>query len=199
MAFDEAAYVAQLKLLKPPGPAWSGDDDAGLGDLFTGWAQEMARLNARIDALYEEADPRTTAEMIGDWEESLGLPDPCTASVTTLSGRQVIAWRKMSFQAGQTPAFYVALAASVGMQIEIHEFDPAVDGYDAELTPLITDGRWRFVWRVHVLTETDFTVLRAGSGRAGDYLREGGSIDLECMIRAAAPAHTTVIFTYAEA
>lgn len=196
MAFDEAAYVNQLKLLMPPGAAWSTDDDAGLGDLFTGWAQEMARLNARIDALYEEADPRTTVEMIGDWEASLGLPDPCTAAVTTLSGRQVIAWRKIAFQAGQTPAFYVALAASVGMEIEIHEFDPDVDDFDGSLTALIAGGRFRFVWRVDVLTATDFTVFRAGS-RAGDHLREGGAIDLECMIRAAAPAHTHVIFTYA--
>jgi uncharacterized protein YmfQ (DUF2313 family) len=189
-------HLDHLLALLPTGAAWPRERESGLGDLFTGWAAELARLDQRIAQLHEEADPRTTVEMIGDWEDALGLPDPCTAAATTLSARQIIAWRKLAWQAGQTPAFYIALAATVGMEIEIHEFDPDVDDHDAALTSMITSGRWRFVWRVHVLTATDYTVFRAGS-RAGDYLRDGGAIDLECMIRAAAPAHTHVIFTYA--
>lgn len=189
-------HLEHLLALLPTGAAWPRDRESGLGDLFTGWAAELARLDQRIAHLHEEADPRTTVELIDEWEGVLGLPDPCTAAATTLSARQVIAWRKLAWQAGQTPAFYIALAATVGMEIEIHEFDADVDDHDAALTSLITGGRWRFVWRVHVLTATDYTVFRAGS-RAGDHLREGGAIDLECMIRAAAPAHTHVIFTYA--
>lgn len=198
MAFDADAYTAQLQALLPQGAAWPRERDATLTRLLQGWAEEFARLDARVDLLFEEADPRTTAELMDDWERVLGLPDPCTAASTNLAARQLIAWRKLAFQAGQTPAFYIALAASVGVEVEIHEFDPDVDEHDGSLTPLITDGRWRFVWRVHVLTATDYTVFRAGIGVAGDLLVEGGSIDLECMIRAAAPAHTHVIFTYAE-
>ncbi len=191
-------YAAQLLALLPTGAAWSKDHEAGLGDLFTGMSGEMARLDSRAQALFDEADPRTAFEMIADWERVLGLPDPCTAAATTLSARQVIAWRKLAFQAGQTPAFYVALAASLGIDIEVHEFDPAVDVYDGSLTALIAGGRYRFVWRVHVLTQTDYTVFRAGQSSAGDLLAEGGSLDIECVINAAKPAHTHVIFTYAE-
>lgn len=197
MARDTAAYVDQLMALSPTGPAWSRDRDGGLGDLFTGWAGEMARLDARVGDLVEEADPRTAFDMIEDWERVLGLPDPCTAAAMTISARQVIAWRKLAFQAGQTRAFYIGLAEILGFDIEIHEFDPAVDSYDGALTALITDEKWRFVWRVHVLTETDFTLFRAGISRAGDRLAEGAAIDLECVISAVRPAHTRVIFTYA--
>ncbi|MBI1407287.1 MAG: DUF2313 domain-containing protein [Caulobacter sp.] len=196
MARDTDAYAAQLMGLLPTGPAWSRDRDVGLGDLLTGMAAELARFEARTDDLIEEADPRTAFEMMEDWERVLGLPDPCTVAATSLSARRVAAWRKLAFQAGQTRAFYIALAASLGFEIEIHEFDPDVDAHDAALTPLVGGGRWRFVWRVHVLTSTDYSVFRAGAGVAGDPLAEGGALDLECIIRSARPAHTRVIFTY---
>lgn len=192
-------YAGQLLALLPTGPAWPRDREASFGELFTGMAQEMARLDARIDALLEEADPRTAFEMITDWEHLLGLPDPCTAAATTLSARQVLAWRKLAYQAGQTKAFYIALAASLGIEIEIHEFDPDVDDHDPSLTPFIAGGKYRYVWRVHVLTQTDYTVFRAGAGSAGDPLVEGDSLDIECVITNAKPAHTHVIFTYEEA
>lgn len=198
MARDVAAYIDLLFAHQPTGPAWSRDPDTGFGPLYAGMAQEFVRFDQRVDQLFLEADPRTAAEMIGDWERVLGLPDPCSAAATSLSAREVLAWRKLAFQAGQTKAFYIALAATLGFTVEIHEFDPAVDAYDGALTALITDGRWRFVWRVDVLDIVDFSVFRAGTGRAGDYLREGGAIDLECVIKAARPAHTRVIFTYPE-
>lgn len=197
MAYDAADYTAQLQALLPTGLAWPREPDAVMTALLAGLAEEFARLDSRIGDLFDEADPRSTLELIDEWERVLGLPDPCTASATTLAARQLIAWRKLAYQAGQTPAFYVALAASVGMEIEIHEFDPDVDDWDPTLTALITDGKWRFVWRVHVLTATDFTLFRVGTSAVGDRLVEGGAIDLECMIQAARPAHTRVIFSYA--
>ncbi|NBB17562.1 DUF2313 domain-containing protein [Caulobacter sp. SLTY] len=198
MPRDANAFAAAFEALLPQGLAWARNHPLGLGDLFTGMAQEFARLDQRVEDLFEEADPRTTYELIDEWESQLGLPDPCTAAAVTLNARQVVAWRKLAIQAGQTPAFYVALAASLGFDIEIHEFDPAVDVYDGALTALIAGGKYRYVWRVHVLTETDFSVFRTGESDAGDLLSEGGGLDVECVINAAKPSHTHVIFTYEE-
>lgn len=197
MAYDAPAYTEQLQALLPSGQAWPREESATLTQLLAAMAEEFSRLDERVVELFDEADPRSTSELIADWERVLGLPDPCTVSATTLAARQLIAWRKLAFQAGQTPAFYVALAASISMEIEIHEFDPDVDDFDGSLTALITGGKWRFVWRVHVLSATDFTLFRVGTSAVGERLVDGGAIDLECMIRAAAPAHTRVIFTYA--
>lgn len=132
--------------------------------------------------------------MLADWERALGLPDDCTDLATTINARQAACWAKLAARAGQTPAFYVALAASLGFTVVIHEFDPDVDDYDSG--PDISDGRWRYVWRVEVLDQVDFSVFRAGSSSAGDLLVQGGAADLECVIRKAAPAHTHVVFTY---
>jgi uncharacterized protein YmfQ (DUF2313 family) len=191
-------HRSALQALLPTGAAWPREDGANLTKLLDGWAEEFARLDARVDALLLESDPRTTAELLGQWEGVLGLPDPCTAAATTIAGRQLAAWRKLAFQAGQTRAFYIQLAASLGYEIQIVEFDPDVDEYDASLTPLITGGKWRFVWRVHVLTATDYRLFRVGRARVGDLLADGGSISLECIIAHAKPAHTHVVFSYEE-
>ena len=53
-------YQTLLQQLLPYGPAWTDDPDAGITRLFTGLAQELARLDTRAWQLIEEADPRTT-------------------------------------------------------------------------------------------------------------------------------------------
>ena len=189
-------YAQQLRALLPTGAAWPQEPDAVLSQLLAGEAEELARLDARSHRLLDETDPRTAYELLGDWERVLGLPDPCTAAATTLSARRLACWRKLAYQAGQTPAFFIALAASIGFDIEIHEFDPDVDAYDSSLAAEVAAGRWRYIWRVHVLNAGTFNYMVAGDP-AGTALLEGeASLDLECIISAARPAHTHVIFTY---
>ncbi len=194
-----ADHLSHLQALLPQGAAWPRDPDAMLTKLLAGLAPELARFDQRCAQLLDEVDVRTSAELLADWEAVLGLPDRCAAATsTTLAGRRISAARKLAYQAGHRPVFYVALAAALGFAVEIHEHDPDVDDYDSSLTPLITGGRWRFVFRVHVLTATDFRRFRVGSSRVGDPLVEGGTHELECVIRAAKQAHTHVIFTYEE-
>ncbi|WP_052507993.1 YmfQ family protein [Sphingomonas hengshuiensis] len=199
MTYTAAQYRDQLVSLLPPGAAWGGGAvSPTLGALLEGWSAEFERLDLRVEQLGEEVDPRTAYELLGDWERNLGLPDPCTAAATTISGRQSAALRKLALQAGQTPAFYTELAASIGFEVVIHEFDPDVDAYDASLTALIGGGAWRYVWRVEVLNAGDFTYARIGDA-VGTRLVEGdAALDLECLLHAAKPAHTVVIFSYPE-
>jgi uncharacterized protein YmfQ (DUF2313 family) len=199
MTPSAADHLVQLQALLPQGPAWPREPDAMLTKLLAGFAPELARFDARSAELLEEIDVRTSAELLADWEAVLGLPDRCAAATSTsLDGRRISALRKLAYQAGHTPAFYRSLAAALGYDVEIHEFDPAVDTYDGSLTPLITGGRWRFVWRMHVLTPVSFRLFRVGHSRVGDSLREGGAHELECVITAAKQSHTHVIFTYEE-
>lgn len=198
VAASADAYRAQLQALLPSGPAWPRDQDAVLSRLLDGWAREFARLDTRMHQLLDEALPSTAYELLGAWETVLGLPDPCTAAATSLEARRQAAARKLALQAGQTPAFYIALAASIGFTIEIHEFDPDVDDYDVSLAAEVAAGRWRYIWRVHVLDAGVFNLFRAGH-RAGERLADGdAALDLECIIAAARPAHTHVIFSYPE-
>ena len=191
---SQSEYTRQLQALLPPGRAWPREPTAQLTPLLGAWADEMARLDARALQLLEEADPRTALELLGDWERVLGLPDECTAAATTIPARQIAAYQKLAALGGQTPAFYVALAASIGYTVEILEFDPGVDAGDFDTS----GGRWRYVFTVHVLDIVDYSVFRAGRSGAGDRLIEGGALDLECVINRVKPAHTLALFTYPE-
>ncbi|NBB51512.1 DUF2313 domain-containing protein [Rhizobium sp. CRIBSB] len=191
------AYTHQLQALLPGGPIWTRDPAARLTAVLAALAAEFARLDQRAEQLTVELDPRTTYEMLTDWERVLGLPDGCTPVTGTISERRAAVIQKLTSLGGQTPAFFVALAAALGFEVVIHEFDPDVDDYSPGLD--ITGGKWRHAWRMEVLTQTDFTSFRAGVSAAGDRLVEGGALDLECVIRRAKPAHSQVLFTYPEA
>ncbi|MDF7777859.1 DUF2313 domain-containing protein [Sphingomonas sp. AOB5] len=195
---DARSYLGQMQALLPTGAAWPRERTSWLARLLRGMAEEPARLDARMAQLEDEADPRTAFELLPDWERVLGLPDPCTPAETTIAARQAACWRKLAFQAGQTPAFYIEMAATLGFDIEIHEFDPDVDDFDGALTALITDGRWRYVWRVHVLNAGTFSVFRMGDLFGGRFVEGDAALVLECVFRGAKPAHTHVIFSYPE-
>jgi uncharacterized protein YmfQ (DUF2313 family) len=198
MAYTALHYTGQLQALLPTGAAWPRDPRAVMTQLLAAMAEEFARIDLRADQLVGEFDPRTAYELLGEWETALGLPDPCSAAVTSIAARQLNCWRKLAFVGGQTKAFYIALAAAIGFEIEIHEFDPDVDDWDPSLTPLITDERWRFVWRVHVLNAGDFSYFRFGDPFGGRFREGDEAISLECVLTAAKPAHTHVIFSYPE-
>lgn len=194
---DTDDYTRQLQQLLPHGPAWTRDPDAVLTRLLAALAAEFARLDARAHLLLDEVHLPTTWELLSDWERVMGLPDACTPVTGSIAERRAALIQKLATAGGQTPAFYVALAGNLGFEIEIIEQDPDVDAYAPFLD--ISGGRWRLVWRVNVLTETDYSAFRVGVSRVGERLVEGGALDLECVIRRAAPAHTQVIFSYPEA
>lgn len=189
-------YRAQLQALLPTGAAWTREEGSVLTALLDAQAQELARLDLRAHQLLDETDPRTAFSLLDQWEGVLGLPDPCTASADTLSLRRLSAWRKLAYQSGQTRDFYIALAAAIGFDIEIHEFDPEVDAYDASLAAEVAAGRWRYIWRVHVINAGTFNYFVAGDVAGTALLAGEAALDIECIITAARPAHTHVVFSY---
>ena len=192
MAHTAAHYLDDLKALLPPGIAWprdGGTQDDVLGAL----AEELARVDARAADLLEEADPRTTAELLPDWERAFGLPDPCVDLPDTYGERIVALVEKMSRIGGQSPTYFIALAARLGFTVTITEFDPFTVEDTVEDT--ITGQDWQFAWQVNAPPETvtAFTV----DGYVTEPLADWGNVRLECAIARLKPAHTTVLFAYA--
>jgi len=212
--FDAAAYRDQLQQLLPPGPAWPRDEDAGLTLLLDAIAQEFGRLDARAERLHDEADPRTTLELLTDWERIVGLPDACAGSIAiTVPERRSAIVQKLTSRGGQSIAYLTSLAASLGYAIAVEEFQPSRAGNARSGDRCQGIEDWAFAFRLDVLppgsTPADplnsptlvdlvvnITYARAGTARAGDRVRSFGSSAIECVIRRAKPAHTAVIFAY---
>lgn len=70
--YSRADYHQMLMDLLPRGRAWPRDGEDA--DLMAGWAAEFARVEQRGWDLLDEVDPRTTKELMPDWEHFFELP-----------------------------------------------------------------------------------------------------------------------------
>lgn len=195
-----AAYAEQMRALLPQGAAWDFAPDGPMAALIAALAEEFGRIDLRGLDLIEEMDPRTTLELLPDWERVAELPDTCTGAPDTAAERQAALHQKLTRVGAQNRAAYVEMAARVGYAIRIEEHRTMRAGF--RCGDRCNGLTWSHVWTVYIrpfdgyLEETSFlAVFRAGS-RAGDRLRGWGALDLECLIRRAAPAHTQVLFAY---
>lgn len=195
MGMTATDYLRQLQVLLPPGPAWPRSDDALLTRLLAALAAELARVDGRAQRLVEEADPRTVAELFVDWERVAGLPDACAQAFggeQTLAQRRAALVGRLTTLGGQSPAYFIGLAAALGYAITITEFRVHTVNDDVEY-PLI-DESWTFAWQVNAAlsTLTEITV----ESTVEDPIAAWGNSLLECVINRLKPAHTTVLFSY---
>ncbi|GAB7527903.1 DUF2313 domain-containing protein [Pseudomonas sp. 3A(2025)] len=192
-----ADYLEQLKMLLPPGQAFPRDAGTTLHNLLDGMSIELARVDGRGEALPLEANPASTNELLSDWERVAGLPDKCSGELEeTLQGRKNALLAKLSSTGGQSAAYFIELARTLGYVVTIEEFRPFRAGRSCAGDAL-TNGPWRFTWRVHA-PQTSIISFRAGISGAGERLRIWGNDTLECKINQLKPAHTFALFAYGD-
>jgi uncharacterized protein YmfQ (DUF2313 family) len=195
MARTAADYREHLKALLPPGKAFPREDGTELHKLLDGMAQELARIDARGERLIVDANPLGAVELLSDWERVTGLPDKCAGTLeTTQQGRRNAVVSKLSSTGGQSPAYFIAVAAALGYAVTIEEFRPFRAGMSRAGDPL-TNGGWVHTWRVRAPSVT-IIPFRAGQSAAGEALRTWGNDTLECKINQLKPAHTIAQFAF---
>lgn len=191
-----ASYLHSLQALLPQGQAWTREPGADLTKVLDIIAAELAKVDGRIQKLHSEADPRTTIEMLTDWETTAGLPDTCTPAALTYQERIAALVDKITRLGGQSPAFYIGIAERLGYEVEIEEFEPFICGH-SECGDVLNGGdNIRFQWSVRVLGPR-LTEFYCGVSECGDALGEfDQAADLECILRLLKPAHTNLILSY---
>lgn len=195
MARTAADYREHLKALLPPGQAFPREPGTDMEKLLAGMAQELARIDSRGEALISEANPQTTAEMLTDWERVAGLPDKCSGSLEeTLQGRRQALLAKLASTGGQSPQYFIDLAAALGYIVTITEFRPFRAGM-SQAGDALTNGAWVYTWQVNAPAVSAIP-FRAGQSNAGEPLRAWGNDALECKINQLKPAHTIALFAY---
>lgn len=196
MARDADQVLAGMLALLPPGWAVPHAPDSNLARLLRPFAARLAAVEASADALRAEVDPRVADALLPDYERVLG-PDPCDpAGPTTLSERRRVAHQRWTQRGDPSRAFFVALAASRGVEISIEEGVPSEAGAMQAGDELVPTQE-RFVWGVRLLTERVIEP-EAGALEAGMPLGEIVEVGVECPIRRFAPAHTLPVFIYEE-
>lgn len=191
-------YRQLLASLLPPGLIWPRDAESVLGRLLMALAEELARIDARAEDLINESDPRTTFELLSEWEVAYGLPDKCSGLSASLAERRAAVHSKLTKTGGQTPAFFVELALGLGSVITIEEFEPFTCGAGSRAGRSLGSMDVRYWWRVHGLDTPAVFLFHAGAWTAGNSIAALGTRDVECVLRELKPAQSELFFKYGE-
>lgn len=193
MALSAESYLQTLQALLLRGKAWTRESGSRMTQLLTAIAQEFARVDLRTDDMLDEADLRTTSELLTDWERAAGLPDPCAAEQDTVELRRQVLIYKLTNVGGQSKQFYIDVAARLGYTVTITEFKKHTVA--SRVNDPINGVDWVFTWRINA---PQATVRRAKvTSRVNEPLASWGNQILECNITRLKPAHTHVQFAYA--
>lgn len=193
MAIDRERYYQLLVNLLPIGRLWDTRNQPVFRSLIESIANELCRVDERVDAMLRESDPRLTTELIDDWERLVGLPDECTPIDFSLSGRRAQVAQKYTNVGGLSADFYEKLGLQLGQKIAVKDFFPFRAGRSQA---------------GDALTNNFETSFKAGD-KVGSQLRTYGwrfyinaclekeSVVIECTLKKLKPAHVGIIFTYA--
>lgn len=159
-----------------------------------GNALDAAQLAA--DSLVREADPSATYQLLADWERVLGLPDDCVETLSlTINQRLVAVKTKFTSQGGQSRAFFIGLAASLGIPgATIDEFKPA--SCNSNCNAQLWSQADRFAWRLNLSGAQRIKGANCNSNCNAQLQSWAYSAMLECIVNKFKPAHTTAIFNY---
>ncbi|MGU3417641.1 putative phage tail protein [Methylobacterium sp. D54C] len=122
------SLLPQILPLCPRGPAW-GTDETGDGKgaapvqrrvwrAFAAWAASHLGLDWTAAT---QTFPSAVTYTLPDWEKELGLPGPCTSGQGGIPVRQTAVRAKFSSVGGQSPAYFICLAKSLGYAVTIEE------------------------------------------------------------------------------
>lgn len=193
MGLSADAYARMLKALLPRGALWRLESDSIISKVLLAISDELARVDVRGDDLIREINAPTTLELLPDFENMLGLPDPCLGEDPSTAQRIASVVAKLTATGGQTAAYYISVAAALGFAITIDEF--RAHDVDDDVDYPLYDAAWNFAWQVNSALNTivELTV----EDTVDDPLATFGNDQLECVLEEIKPAHTEIIFVYA--
>lgn len=191
-----AEYAAALLALLPRGRVWPREAGTVQAQTAAAMVPAWVRSEARARALLADAFPASAQELLPDWEASLGLPDPCAGVQPTMELRRLAVHSRLTARGGQSVSYFVEVAAALGYAVTVEEFLPFRFGQPFG-RPL-AGSAWAHAWRVRVAGST-VRPFRFGVSKMGEPFATWGGKELECALRAAAPAHAILIFAYEDA
>ncbi|UPG89260.1 DUF2313 domain-containing protein [Luteibacter aegosomaticola] len=187
-------FTAALSGLLPRGRVWPRDPDAVVMKTVACLSPTYERSSLAATNLLVTAFPATATDLIPEWQETLGLPDPCAGTAPTIvqQRHQIVA--RLTDSGGQSAAYFIHLAAALGYQVTVTNDAPFRCG-QSRAGHHVGSTEWFFVWAIHAPLVTTILFL-AGQSTAGEPLVTFGNAVLECELGERTPAHTILKFIY---
>jgi uncharacterized protein YmfQ (DUF2313 family) len=192
--FLAADYAEKFKALLPSGRVWPKDDSSVLSSVSAALMPAYERNNDAAAFLLFDAFPGQSVQLLPEWESTLGLPDPCTGPLATIQQQDAAVLAKFVGTGGQSPDYFIAVAAALGWTITITEFLPFEADVGHAEDPL-WDESGAYTWQVNAPLVTTYW-FEADVSSADSPLASWGNLPLQCTLQRIAPAHTYLLFAY---
>lgn len=195
--FSVSDYTGALRDLMPQGIAWPKDVESVQSQLLIAFAKQFQKNDEDAQALIKGAFPATALELLPEWEETLGLPDPCSISeANTIDKRRNAIIAKLFGTGSLSKSYFIKLFETLGYTIVITEYRQARAGLSV-CGDALNGGDWPFTWKVTAPDSTYFPA-KAGKSFCGDPLRSGGNKTLACKVEQVNPSHNIYILELIE-
>lgn len=155
----------------------------------------IARLSDRSVNLLVDSFIGTTNELLPEWEQTLGLPDPCLGITPSISERRNEAVARFIGLGGQSIPFFISYAANLGFTITITEFAPFRTDFSGADTALADEGA-AYLWLITSPDDGSW-LFKTDIDTTDEALGGFGNTVLECELTRLQPAHTTLYFAVA--
>lgn len=200
--FSAANFLQAMVNMLPRGRVWPARDNVVESNQYqtlATWTPSFARSSESANGLVVDIFPPNTDMMLTEWQQSLGLPDPCAGAAQSLTqARDQVVSRFIS-GGGQSIPYIIAYAAQLGFTITITE---SSGGFYMGQTAMGDPNRGlgsdplANVWYVNSQLFT-VSLFQMGLSAMGDPLGVvQNNLILECELQAIAPAHTLLLFVY---
>lgn len=187
-------FASAIHALMPRGLVWPRDPTAVQAQVIAGLSPTWQRHTAANNQLLVDAFPATAVELLPEWESTLGLPDPCAGESPTLQGRQQQVVARLTNSGGQSIAYFISYAKTLGYTVTVTEFTPFRVGQQAMGSP-VANQDWAFTWQINSPLNT-VAHFETGQSYVGQALASWGNAVLQCELMAIKPAHTYLNFAY---
>ena len=182
---DQQDYKKLYQKMLPKGPVWGQEKSNVSATLAEAISSFLYFLHGRIEKASSEMFAQSCNETLVDWENMLGLPEPCEhgnhAEGMSIVERKLEVISKIRRKFSPTIANYQELVEFLG-----YTGVTFIETSANHLKVQIRDTS-RTIW------------ARAGSARCGDYMCQISYIDeLECTLKRFIQAHIVLTFDYGE-
>lgn len=192
MTYSRDDFLSAYLQLLPNGAVWPKETSSVQAQVLRPLMATWEALAASDAALLVDSFPATTTELLTEWQESLGLPDPCAGDNPTLAQQRSQVVSRLTDSGGCSVPYFINYAATLGYTITITEFLPSRFGKKFGST--FGGEDWAYAWQVNV-PEFVITKLKFDD-QFGKVFASWGNTVLQCELERIKPAHTVLMFNY---
>ena len=197
MALTYKDYEHCIERLLPRGPIWNRTAGSLLDALIFSFGKELARADAKANSIINEADPRTSFDLLSEWFIDWGIPSACLSALAdpTLEEKWQELITKITCSRSLTAQYFKDVAETLGYECDIVTYSAFTVFDTAEKALFGTEWNTAYAMGIKVKTSSANKFFNT-TWTADQPLAVWGDRLFECLMRSLIPAHVTAIFEY---